>query len=441
MICAIMTLTVFSACHDDSHAYEDNGGVIVEIDCPEVTVETAHLYIYNADGDFVATYDYSDVRDINSYIHSLYTGSYTLVVIANAEAVTRASVPDKVEYATLTALREWLETASSNNPNLFSGITKVDVTDSGITPVSVPIEQGVFSLPMLSLLFALPETTMPDFTPLQVKSRAAEAGYALRCVVEICKAGTDQVLLHKAITPELQADGTYNISQQLSEGSYDIYLWADYARLDDSLNDAFYHTERLKAVTIFTEPYIANTDAKDAAYGSESGAIVSSEGAAVTMSLKRPFAKYRITVDADEIEKYLKLQKNDSQKFPPLDELAVSVQYEGYFPSGFNVLTEKPNNAVGGIVYIGSQVRYDGSAKELELGSDWILVDGDSSFINATVIISDGKGNEVCCVPDMRIDYRRNYLTTISGRFLTSGVNSGGVDINTEWSGSFDVWF
>lgn len=43
MICAIMTLTVFSACHDDSHAYEDNGGVIVEIDCPEVTVETAHL--------------------------------------------------------------------------------------------------------------------------------------------------------------------------------------------------------------------------------------------------------------------------------------------------------------------------------------------------------------------------------------------------------------
>ena len=77
MICAIMTLTVFSACHDDSHAYEDNDGVIVEIDCPKVTVETAHLYIYNADGDFVATYDYSDVRDINSYIHSLYTGSYT----------------------------------------------------------------------------------------------------------------------------------------------------------------------------------------------------------------------------------------------------------------------------------------------------------------------------------------------------------------------------
>lgn len=441
MIYAIMTLAVFSACDEDSHTHEDNGGVIIDIDCPEVTVETAHLYIYNADGDFVSTYDYSDIRDINSYIHSLYTGSYTLVVIANAEAESRASVPDKTEYATLTALREWLEAASSDNPNLLSGITNVDVTDSGITPVTISIDQGVFSLPMLSLLFALPEATMPDFTPQQAKSRAAEAGYALRCVAEIYKAGTDKVVLHKAIIPELQSDGTYNISQQLSEGSYDIYLWVDYARLDAPLIDAFYHTESLKAVTIVTEPYTANTDAKDAAYGSEGGVMMSGEGAMVTVALQRPFAKYRIIVDADEIEKYLKLQKNDSLKLPPLDELTVSVQYEGYFPSGFNVSTGMPNNAVGGIAYKGSQIRYDGSAKESELGSDWILVNGESSFVNATVIVSDSKGNKVCRISSTRIDYRRNYLTTISGRFLTSGANSGGVNINTEWSGSFDVWF
>lgn len=443
LLLTVVALLGFTACsNDDPH--EKNGGVVVSIDnsqSPDVVIGQTYLFIYDVDGNLCVAYDYADANAIASALLSLETGSYTLVVIANAEVESRAFVLDKAEYATLTALREWLEEESSDNPSLFSGITNVDVADSGITTVTVSIKQGVFSLPMLSLLFAMPDATMPDFTPQQAKSRAAEAGYALRCVAEICRAGTDEVVLHKAISPELQADGTYNISQQLSEGCYDIYLWVDYARLDAPLIDAFYHTERLNAVTIVTEPYTANTDAKDAAYGSESGVMLSGEGATVTMTLQRPFAKYRIIVDADEIEKYLKLQENDSLNFPPLDELVMSVQYEGYFPSGFNVLTEKPNNAVGGIAYTGSQVRYDGSEKELELGSDWILVNGESSFVNATVFISDSKDNEVCCVPGTRIDYRRNYLTTISGRFLTSGANSGGVNIDTEWSGSFDVWF
>ncbi len=56
------------------------------------------------------------------------------------------------------------------------------------------------------------------------------------------------------------------------------------------LADAFYHTESLKAVTLFTEPYTANTDAKDAAYGNESGIAISDKGTTLSMPLQRPFA-------------------------------------------------------------------------------------------------------------------------------------------------------
>lgn len=207
------------------------------------------------------------------------------------------------------------------------------------------------------------------------------------------------------------------------------------------LADAFYHTESLKAVTLFTEPYTANTDAKDAAYGNESGIAISDKGTTLSMPLQRPFAKYRIIVDADEIAEYLKMRKVNPQEFPPIEELTVSVQYEGYFPSGFNISTEKPNDAVVGITYSGSLSRYDGSAAELELGSDWILVNGNTSFVNATVIVSDSQGNVICRIPGTQIDYRRNQLTTVKGRFLTSGANSGGVHIDTEWDGVYDVWF
>lgn len=208
------------------------------------------------------------------------------------------------------------------------------------------------------------------------------------------------------------------------------------------LADAFYHTESLKAVTLFTEPYTANTDAKDAAYGNENG-ITMSEGdtARMTMTLQRPLAKYRIIADADEIAKYLRMRKINPQEFPSIEELTVSVQYEGYFPSGFNVSTEKPNDAVGGMGYSGLLSRYDVSATELELSSDWILVNGNSSFVNATVIVSDSQGNAICRIPGTQIDYRRNQLTTIKGRFLTSGVGIGGIRIDTKWDGVYDVWF
>ncbi|MGM9833954.1 MAG: DUF6562 domain-containing protein, partial [Candidatus Limisoma sp.] len=310
-----------------------------------------------------------------------------------------------------------------------------------VTRVVIPLSQGAYSLPTLTVKFTLPDTGMPDFTPQMAKSRAAAAGYVLRCVAELCKAGSDEVVLHKVFTPELLDDGTYKVELQLAEDSYDLRLWADYARTAAPLADAFYSTESLKAINIVTEPYTANTDAKDAAYGNENAVTVTDEGATVIMDLQRPLAKYRIIVDSDEIAEYLKMRNVNPQQFPPIDDLTVSVLYEGFFPSRFNVVTEKPNDAVGGIAYSTSLSDYDGSATELELGSDWILVNGTSTFVNATVVVTDSQGKVISSVAGTQIDYRRNHLTTVIGRFLTSGANSGGIRIDTEWDGVYDVWF
>lgn len=436
MLLTVAVLLGFTACaNDDPH--EGEGGVAIALDnsrCPNVTIAHTLLYIYDTGGNLCAAYDYADARAVASALLPLETGHYTVAVVINADEAP-------TETATLTALHEWAAAQIGIDGDLLSGIAEVDVAGNRVVRVTIPLYQDAFPLPVLSVRFTMPETGMADFTPQQAKTRAAAAGYTLRCVAELYKAGTDQIVLHKAVTPELQEDGTYKVELQLSEGDYDLRLWADYARTEAPLADAFYHTESLKAVTLFTDPYTANTDAKDVAYGNENGITLSGEGATISMTLQRPLAKYRIIVDTDEIAEYLKMREVNPQEFPPIEELTVSVQYEGYFPSGFNVSTEKPNDAVLGMGYSGSLSHYDGSAAELELGSDWILVNGNTSFVNATVIVSDSQGNVICRIPGTQIDYRRNQLTTVKGRFLTSGANSGGIRIDTEWDGVHDVWF
>lgn len=436
LLLMVAVILGFTACaNDDPH--EGEGGVAIALDnsrCPNVTIGHTYLYIYDTGGNLCATYEYADARAVASALLPLEAGHYTVAVVINADEAP-------TETATLTALREWAAAQTGIDNDLLSGIAEVDVAENRVVRVVIPLSQNTFSLPLLSVRFTMPETGMADFTPQQAKTRAAASGYTLRCVAELCKAGTDQIVLHKAVTPELQADGTYQVNLQLSEGNYDLRLWADYARTEAPLADTFYHTESLKAVTLFTEPYTANTDAKDVAYGNESVITLPKGGSTITLPLQRPLAKYRIIVDADEIAEYQKMRKVNPQEFPPIEELTVSVHYEGYFPSGFNVSTEKPNDAVVGMGYSCSLRHYDDSAAELELCSDWILVNGNTSFVNATVIVTDSQGNVICRIPGTQIDYRRNQLTTVKGRFLTSGVNSGGIRIDTEWDGVYDVWF
>lgn len=110
-------------------------------------------------------------------------------------------------------------------------------------------------------------------------------------------------------------------------------------------------------------------------------------------------------------------------------------------PSGFNVSTGKPNDAVGGISYSQVSLHYNDVDNEVLLGGDWVLVNGTESLVNVTVTVTDNLGNTLCRASGVQINYRNNHLTTVYGNFLTAGINKGGIDINTEWSGIYNVWF
>lgn len=426
----------FTACSSDG-SHDSDSGVAVCLDnslCSDIAIGEISLCIYDNGGDLYAMYDYADSHAVALALLPLETGHYTIAAVANVNT-------DDNKVSTLTSLHEWVMEEVTRDLDLLSGVADVEVNENCISRVVIPLRPKAFSLPSLCLQFSLPGTGMADFNPLKVQNRAENAGYMLRCVAELSKAGTDQVVLHKSILPVLQNDGTYKVNLQVSEGVYDIILWIDYVNAEAPHADVFYNTANLKAVTIITEPYIANTDAKDVSYGNESAVSVVDDEQTIVMQMQRPLAKYRLIVDSEEVENYLYMMQLKPSDFPMLDELTVSVKYQGFFPSSFNASQGKPNDALGGVSFSAPLAHYNADNAELELASDWIFVNGSSSFVNATVIVADSKNVEICRVPGVQIDYRRNELTTIKGKFLTSGAQYGGFSFETDWNGTYDLWF
>ena len=428
LLLMVAVILGFTACaNDDPH--EGEGGVAIALDnsrCPNVSIGHTYLYIYDTGGNLCATYDYADAYAVASALLPLEAGHYTVATVINADEAP-------TETATLTALHEWVAAQIGIDSDLISGIAEMDVAENRVVCVAIPLSQDAFSLPVLSVRFAMPEATMPNFIPSRTRSIASNDNYSLRCVAELYKAGTDQIVLHKAVTPKLQEDGTYKVDLQLSEGDYDLRLWADYAHTDAPLADAFYHTESLKAVTLFTEPYMANTDAKDVAYGNESGITLPKAGATITLPLQRPFAKYRII--ANDVEGYRNLIVK-GEELPQIEDLTVRISYESFFPAGFNVEAGAPNDAFTGISYAADIIEAEDYApnKARQLGSDFVLTNGKESFVTITVhTFNRHTGKEISKVSGVQIPYRRGYLTTVTGTFLTAGLTSGGVQIDTEW--------
>lgn len=425
VLCCILCTMFFISCAKGPH--EGERGLTVELNnsqCSDVPIGNITLCLYGMDGNLAFTYNCADAQSIAAVLFPLPAGHYTVGIVVNA-------TPENRFVNTLTALHEWVETEAAGNCILLSGTAEVNVAVEGISRAIVPLYQSVFPLPVLRLRLTLPDSYLPDYISTETKTRAAVAGYSLRCVAELCKRGTDNVVFHKSVTPALQADGTYLVELAATEGDYDLRLWTDYVRAATPLADTYYHTETLKAVTIMTEPYAANTDTKDAACYNGS-VTLPEEGTEISVCLQRPLAKYRII--ADDVEKYRMLTGINPQKYPPIEELTVTVQYDGYYPSEFNVVNGKVTDAITGIAYVTSLVEVPLEATEVTMTSDWILTGISSENVAVvTITVADRAGRIVCQVGGIVFAYRQGQLTTLRGQFLTAGVSGGGISVDTDW--------
>lgn len=436
-MCALLA-TTFTACdkdvHHDEYPLSGNEGAFVVGLQADREVTNLNLFIFGSDGTTLLRNDYTDPRELASSYLPVKAGTYTIVAVANNTA------DDMPGTTTVADLAQWLKERAAHYPDMLTASAQESVTTGEVKRLLLTLKAGTsgISLSTLRLLLTVPGTSMPGYKAARSANAIAPA---LRLTAEVYREGTDTRVHRHALLCAPQADGRYLAELSLLQGSYDLRLWADWTT-DGTTADKYYNADDLTAVTVLTDGYVANgqTDEKDAYYATVTAGITA-DTQDKEIELTRPFARYRLV--ATDVEGYRNLM--DKEGYPPIDDLLVSVTYEGYFPTGFNVMSGKPNDALNtGITYSAGIVAAAGYEpdKARQVGADFVLTNGTESFVTATIRMTDRHtGEAVSTLRGVKIPYRRGHLTTVTGAFLTAGRATGGVDIDTDWDDEVIVPF
>ena len=414
----------FTACQDDTpEEYplpDGQGALLIELNSSS-PVSGIALYLFGNDGTTDLYKAYGDSQELASEYIPVNAGNYTLLLVAGADST---ALPQET---TAPDLVEWLKENGGAYPNLLTASTQTEVKAGEVNQLFLELADGTSGIHLSTVRLALtvPGLDLPAYTATRANG---SEGKLLRCVAEVYQAGTSNRVHRRVQDCTLQSDGTFLAELSLMPGDYDLRLWADW-------NGGYYNADDLSAVTVLTDSYVANgeTDKKDAYY-TASVLNVGEEDTEQAITLTRPFARYRLI--ANDVEGYLNLIKN-GEDLPAIEDLQVCVTYEGFFPTGFDVATGKPNDALNtGIHYTSVPTVAEGYDAKVnrQVGADFVLTNGEESFVNVTIqMVDTNTGEAVATVQHVKIPYKRGHLTTVTGHFLTAGKTPGGVQIDTEW--------
>ena len=435
----LLFILLLASCDKEEHKEEyplpDGQGALVIGWESEAEVKSLAVYFFDSSG-ITVLYNkvYDNPHEVTSEYIPMAGGDYTLLMVANADST---SLPQETTVADLT---EWLKAHAGDYPGLLTASAQIEVIPGDIHRLTLELKDGTsgINLATVTLRLALPDKTMPDYPA----SRSADGeSQPLRCVAEVWQTGTDNRVHRRIQDCALQSDGTFLAELSLMPGDYDLRLWADW-------NGGYYNADDLGKVLVLTDSYVANgeTDKKDAYYAATSISVVSQSsptgGVEGALSLERPFAKYRLI--ATDVEAYYNLIEK-GEALPDIEDLQVRVTYEGFFPTGFNVATGKPNDALNtGIHYSSVPTVAEGYDAKVnrQVGADFVLTNGEESFVTVTIQMVDTNTDEaVATVQHIKIPYKRGHLTTVTGHFLTAGKTPGGVQIDTEWGEDIVIEF
>ena len=310
--------------------------------------------------------------------------------------------------------------------------------EEGIDPTLVEVNTEVtLDLELVPLEIITQQNARSGTT----KARAGEqTDYRRRFIIEAWREGkpTDRQVTVMETAEEENGDGKISlpIRLKLHALAYTLAVWTDYVKAGTT-DDLYYDTKDLQYVAC-RDPYTGSTDYRDCLYGTAALDLRQYRDAwnakvQVKVELVRPLAKYElIATDVKDFLRKTKKQRTDGEAF------TITFSYGFYLPTVFNVLSGKPADSRTGIAYtIPLTVPTDGQ-EECTIGTDFVFVNGEESFVSLSMEIRDGGGNVISRTTGLEVPYRRGHLTTVRARFLTNEMQ-GGVDINDEFDGNIDV--
>ena len=310
--------------------------------------------------------------------------------------------------------------------------------EEGIDPTLVEVNTEV----TLDLeLVPLEIITQKNARSGTTKARAGkQTDYRRRFIIEAWREGkpTARQVTVMETAEEENGDGKISlpIHLRLHAVEYTLAVWTDYVKAGTT-DDLYYDTKDLQYVAC-RDPYTGSTDYRDCLYGTAALDLRQYRDAwnakvQVKVELVRPLAKYElIATDVKDFLRKTKKQRTDGEAF------TITFSYGFYLPTVFNVLSGKPADSRTGIAYTTPLTVPTDGQEECTIGTDFVFVNGEESFVKLSMEIQDGDGNVISRTTGLEVPYRRGHLTTVRARFLTNEMQ-GGVDINDEFDGNIDV--
>lgn len=446
-----MSALILTSCdktpHELPNEFPDNGSAItigLNTDAIQGTpLKDVHLYFFDS-LEMLSKHTYYPTMESLALDRMLIeTGYYTIFAILNTEeSLMPASVPVRVGGVTnelpsisFASFCQWVKSLGQSDeyPNMATGVVRYEVTgDMKLVMIDVKKGSEAVGFSDVTLNLTFPSPRLPDFVPTKSTPRMTDNDVRLRAVIEVYNKGTENRILRKEeFVTATTIENVYTSTLQLTPGDYDVRLWADYTA--DVRTDNHYITTDTKSIKILgQDQYRANTDTRDA-FTKTFSLTVGNQDQSADVTMHRPLAKYRLITN--DIAKYNQLRTE--RNYPALEDLKISIVYEGFLPCAYNIATQKPSDSVGGYGYASAFCEQTDNV--VTVGKDYILVNGDQSFVTVTILFKDANGKTISGINNVRIDYRAGQLTTVSGNFLTAGV--GGVQIDTNWNGDYEVNF
>lgn len=272
------------------------------------------------------------------------------------------------------------------------------------------------------------------------KARAEkQTDYRRRFIIEAWREGkpTARQVTVMDTAEEENGDGKISlpIRLKLHALDYTLAVWTDYVAADTD-TDLYYDTKDLQYVAC-RDPYTGSTDYRDCLYGTAALDLRNyrdewNAKVQVKVDMVRPLAKYElIATDVKDFLRKTKKQRTDGEAF------TITFSYGFYLPTVFNVLSGKPADSRTGIAYTTPLTVPTDGQEECTIGTDFVFVNGEESFVKLSMEIRDGSGNVISRTTGLEVPYRRGHLTTVRARFLTNEMQ-GGVDIDDEFEGDID---
>lgn len=398
-----------------------------------------HLYFFDASEMLCKHLYYPEMQELALDRILMNKGYTTVFAILNTEKTltpsnVRAESP--LPELSLSSFCQWVKTLEgSAYPDMATGMTRCDIKE-GVSLVMIDVKKGTTAIDFtqVKLNLTYPSPRLPDFASLKGRAVTGDVPQ-LRAVIEVYRKGTEERVMRKEtfVTPTT-TEGLYTADLLLTPATYDLRIWSDYTL--EAMTDNHYITNSTATSIIRLQPkgqYRGNTDTRDAFTQRKEMTVAQNEHTE-SVQMHRPLAKYRIV--ATDVRKYEEMRVKYG--YPSLEDIQITVAYEGFLPNAYSVKEQKPADADTGYRY--SSAVSQESDQEATVAKDYILVNGTQSFVTVSILFTDLTGKTIGGVKGVRIDYRAGQLTTLRGAFLTAGLG-GFIDIDTEWGGDYEVEF